>query len=53
MGIIRDRILNNGSKTDGFPSLNMKAYLVAEKSKYNNYENQYAPFYLWDNGQGA
>lgn len=52
MGIIKNRIENNGSKTDGFPSLNMKVYLVAEKNKYNNYENRYAPFYLWEKTDG-
>ena len=52
MEIIKKRIRDNGSKTDGFPDLSMKAYLIAEKSKYNNYENQYAPFYLWEKEDG-
>lgn len=52
MNIIRDRVSNNGSKTDGFPGLEMKAYLIAEKGRYCNHENQYAPFYLWQNTDG-
>jgi len=30
----------------------MKAYLVAEKNKYANFENEYAPFYLWEDEDG-
>lgn len=52
MDIIKNRVRNNGHKTDGFPDLRMKAYLVAEKSKYGNQDNQYAPFYLWDKVDG-
>ncbi len=52
MGIIRKRVRDNGHKTDGFPDLKMKAYLIAEKTKYNNFENQYAPFYLWEQMAG-
>lgn len=52
MGIIRNRVQDSGSKTDGFQDLKMKAYLIAEKGKYSNYENQYAPFYLWDKAEG-
>lgn len=52
MEIIKKRTRDNGNKTDGFIDLAMKAYLIAEKSKYNNYENQYAPFYLWENEDG-
>lgn len=52
MEIIKKRSRDNGHKTDGFPDLAMKAYLIAEKGKYNNYENQYAPFYLWEKEEG-
>ncbi len=52
MGIIRKRVENSGNKTDGFEDLKMKAYLVAEKGRYGNYVNQYAPFYLWENTEG-
>lgn len=52
MGIIRKRIQDSGSKTDGFQDLKIKAYLLAEKNKYANYANQYSPFYLWDKTDG-
>ena len=52
MEIIKERVKQNGKKTDGFPDLNMKAYLIAEKSRFDNYENQYAPFYLWEKEDG-
>ena len=52
VNIIKRRIRDNGNKTDGFPGLKLKAYLIAEKGKYNNYENQYAPFYLWEQEDG-
>lgn len=47
MEIIRRRVRDNGDKTDGFRDLEMKAYLIAEKGKYGNARNQYAPFYVW------
>lgn len=47
MEIIHRRARDNGAKTDGFPDLELKAYLIAEKGKYGNTRNQYAPFYLW------
>ena len=52
MKIIKKRTQDNGHKTDGFMDLKMKAYLIAEKDKYNNRENQYAPFYLWEKADG-
>lgn len=52
MEIIRKRVRDSGEKTDGFTGLEMKAYLIAEKAKYNNTENQYAPFYLWSKTEG-
>ena len=52
MEIIKKRTRDNGNKTDGFLDLKMKAYLIAERGKYNNYENQYAPFYLWEKEDG-
>lgn len=48
MGIICNRVRNNGNKTDGFQDLLMKAYLIAEKDKHRNIQNEYAPFYLWN-----
>lgn len=52
MEIIRRRVRDNGDKTDGFPDLELKAYLIAEKGKYGNTRNQYAPFYLWRGTEG-
>ncbi len=52
MAIIKNRVRDNGGKTDGFPDLKMKAYLVAEKTKYGNPSNRYAPFYLWEKTEG-
>ena len=52
MSIIKKRAQDNGYKTDGFLDLKMKAYLIAQKDKYSNYENQYAPFYLWEKAEG-
>ncbi|GLC78335.1 DUF4865 family protein [Lacrimispora brassicae] len=52
MEIIKKRTQDNGNKTDGFLDLKMKAYLIAEKGKHANYENQYAPFYLWEKEGG-
>ncbi len=52
MEIIKKRVYDNGSKTDGFIDLKMKVYLIAEKSRYANWKNQYAPFYLWDKEDG-
>jgi hypothetical protein len=47
MGIIRDRIATRGSRTDDFPGLGVKAYLVRERGLDGSPVNQYAPFYLW------
>jgi hypothetical protein len=39
MGVIRERVRTRGRRTDDFPGLAFKAYLIRE--------HQYAPFYLW------
>ena len=52
MEIIRRRVRDNGHKTDSFRGLAMKAYLIAEKGKYRNTRNQYAPFYVWQTVEG-
>ena len=52
MTIIKNRVKENGFKTDGFEHLEMKSYLIAEKGKYGNIENEYAPFYLWNQVEG-
>jgi hypothetical protein len=44
MDIIKNRVKNNGYKTDGFQDLFLKAYLIAEKGQYGNIKNEYAPF---------
>lgn len=52
MGIIRNRVQENGTKTDGFNGLNFKAYLITEAGKNGQLYNSYAPFYLWSNHEG-
>ncbi|HEU5036670.1 MAG TPA: DUF4865 family protein [Nocardioides sp.] len=47
MGIIRHRVATRGSRTDDFPDLGLKAYLVRERGRHDAPVNQYAPFYLW------
>lgn len=47
MDIIRKRVTENGSKTDGFPGLKYKCYLICEKG-IDCFEQLYAPLYLWD-----
>ena len=43
MTIIRERVENNGFKTDGFQDLLLKAYLVLDSET----RKEYAPLYLW------
>lgn len=50
MGIIRKRVQDNRHKTDRFPGLNFKMYLITEGE--NNLYKSYAPLYLWNNYQG-
>lgn len=52
MGIIRHRVATRGSRTDDFPGLGLKAYLVRERGRDGSPVNQYAPFYLWAELQG-
>jgi hypothetical protein len=47
MAIIRQRVASRGSRTDAFPGLGIKAYLVRELGRHGSPVNQYAPFYLW------
>lgn len=44
MSIIKDRVKNNGYKTDGFEDLKFKLYLTTEKGKNQNLQNSYCPF---------
>ncbi|MDW2796108.1 DUF4865 family protein [Clostridium boliviensis] len=51
MNIIRKRVAENGSKTDGFPGLKYKCYLIREKG-VDGFEQVYAPLYLWNQEEG-
>ncbi|SEI05207.1 protein of unknown function [Rhizobium tibeticum] len=53
MSIIDRRIRDKGPMLDGFPGLGFKAYLCARKGEFGSCENLYAPFYLWQQPQGA
>jgi hypothetical protein len=52
MNIIKDRVRNNGYKTDGFEDLKFKLYLITEKGTNNNLYNSYCPLYLWKDSNG-
>lgn len=52
MSVIKDRVKNNGYKTDGFDDLKFKLYLVTEKGINNNLQNSYCPLYLWKDSKG-
>ncbi|GFZ29908.1 DUF4865 domain-containing protein [Clostridium zeae] len=52
MDIIKNRVKNNGHKTDGFESLKFKLYLITEKGTNNNFSNSYCPLYLWKDSKG-
>jgi hypothetical protein len=52
MGIIKKRVQDNGHKTDGFPGLNFKAYLITKAEENGNLYNSYSPLYVWNDSQG-
>ena len=52
MNIIKDRVKNNGYKTDEFDDLKFKLYLITEKGTNNNLQNSYCPLYLWKDSSG-
>ena len=52
MDNIRQRVLTNGNKTDGFEDLLFKAYLITEKNSVSGTSNEYSPLYLWNNNKG-
>ncbi|ABS22050.1 DUF4865 family protein [Bacillus cytotoxicus] len=52
MEIIRQRVKQNGHKTDGFQGLNFKVYLITEAVENKNLYNSYAPLYIWNNHEG-
>ncbi|MBI1351755.1 MAG: DUF4865 family protein [Actinomycetales bacterium] len=47
MQVIHDRVAARGARTDDFPGLALKAYLVRERGLAGSPFNQYAPFYVW------
>lgn len=47
MEIIRKRVRDRGTGTDGFAGLGVKAYLIRERGVAGSPVNQYAPFYVW------
>lgn len=52
MDIIRERVRENGYKTDGFEELKFKLYLITEKGVNHNLQNSYCPLYLWKGSNG-
>lgn len=52
MDNIRQRVKNNGYKTDGFQDLMFKAYLIKEKDGTSESHNEYSPLYLWKDSGG-
>jgi len=52
MNIIRQRVKNNGFKTDGFQDLIFKAYLINVKTGTPECHNEYSPLYLWKDSGG-
>ena len=49
---IRLRVQENGNKTDGFPGLHFKVYLMSEKNENGSLFNCYAPLYIWKDSRG-
>jgi hypothetical protein len=54
MAVIRARIASKGHLLDGFPQLAFKAFAYAGRGGAHDpdTDNVYAPFYLWDGGDG-
>lgn len=52
MNTIRQRVRNNGTKTDGFQDLMFKAYIISEKDNTGICCNEYSPLYLWKSNEG-
>jgi hypothetical protein len=52
MKIIRRRVEDRGHRTDDFPGLGLKAYLIRERGTSGSPVNQYAPFYVWQHTDG-
>lgn len=51
MTIIKNRVGQNGHKTDQFEDLLFKAYLVTEKAS-GSLANSYCPLYIWKQTEG-
>ena len=52
MNVIRQRVADNGHRTDGFQDLIFKAYLISEKRDSSKSCNEYSPLYVWQNNDG-
>ena len=52
MNVIRQRVADNGHRTDGFQDLIFKAYLISEKRDSSKSCNEYSPLYIWQNNDG-
>lgn len=52
MNIIKDRVKNNGYKTDVFEELKFKLYLTTEKGINRSLQNSYCPLYIWRDSNG-
>ncbi len=52
MTVIKDRIIHNAHKTDGFEGLYYKFYLIAQNGINGAIENEYCPLYLWRQTEG-
>jgi hypothetical protein len=48
MNIIKKRVHENGTKTDGFPGLLFKAYLIIDEPL----KKEYSPLYIWKDYKG-
>lgn len=51
MNTVRQRVADNGKKTDGFTDLRFKAYLIRDRQN-GSAVNMYAPLYLWQTQVG-
>lgn len=51
MELIKTRVKENGSKTDGFDELLFKCYLIQERN-VDSFENEYAPLNVWKGSAG-
>ena len=52
MEIIRKRVRDRGNRTDGFPGLGIKAYLIRERGVDDRRSTSTRPFYLWRESAG-